>query len=100
MGQVEVMAPLFSQDALRQCLVSFNENKSSWGLDSVWPKILGYPQNKLGVFDAVVMEHTRPVGGASCTRKLKPTPTKNGRLLSKSTGPSKTTLWNMAAWSL
>lgn len=74
MGQVEVMAPLFSQDALRQCLVSFNENKSSWGLDSVWPKILGYPQNKLGVFDAVVMEHTRPVGGGELYKKIKADP--------------------------
>lgn len=74
MGQVEVMAPLFSQDALRKCLVSFAENKSSWGLDSVWPKLLGYPQNKLGVFDAVVMEHTRPVGGGELYKKIKADP--------------------------
>ena len=74
MGQVEVMAPLFSQQALRQCLVSFAENKSSWGLDSVWPKILGYPRNQLAVLDAVVMEHTRPVGGGELYKKIKADP--------------------------
>ncbi|MGI4884328.1 MAG: hypothetical protein ACRYFR_05150 [Janthinobacterium lividum] len=74
MGQVEVMAPLFSRAALRQCLVSFNENKSSWGMDSVWPKILGYPTNKLAVFDDVVMVHTRPVGGGELYAKIKADP--------------------------
>ena len=74
MGQVEVMAPLFSREALIKCLPSFNENKSSWGLDSVWPKILGYPRNKLGVFDAVIMEHTRPVGGGELYKKIKADP--------------------------
>lgn len=74
MGQVEVMAPLFSQEALCQCLVSFNENKSSWGLDSVWPKILGYPLNKLAVFDDVIMRHTRPVGGGELYKKIQADP--------------------------
>lgn len=73
-GQVEVMAPLFSRGALQQCLVSFNENKSSWGMDSVWPKILGYPTNKLAVFDDVVMVHTRPVGGGELYSKIKADP--------------------------
>ena len=73
-GQIEVMAPLFSRPALQQCLPSFNENKSSWGLDSVWPKILGYRTDKLAVFDAVVMEHTRPVGGGELYKKIKADP--------------------------
>jgi len=74
MGQIEVMAPLFSRAALKQCLVSFNENKSSWGLDSVWPKILGYPLNKLAVFDDVIMKHTRPVGGGELYKKIQADP--------------------------
>jgi hypothetical protein len=69
-GQVEVMAPLFNQEALRQCLPSFNYNKSSWGLDSVWSKILGYPQNKMAVFDFVTMRHTLPVGGGELYVKI------------------------------
>lgn len=74
MGQIEVMAPLFSRDALQKCLVSFNENKSSWGLDSVWPKILGYPRNQMAVFDDVIMEHTRPVGGGELYKKIQADP--------------------------
>lgn len=73
-GQVEVMAPVFSQEALRKCLVTFNENKSSWGLDSVWSKVLGYPATKMAVFDDVVMEHTRPVGGGELYKKIKADP--------------------------
>ncbi|MBO2008269.1 DUF707 domain-containing protein [Hymenobacter negativus] len=73
-GQVEVMAPLFSQEALRRCLGTFNENKSSWGLDSVWSKVLGYPPAKLAIFDDVIMEHTRPVGGGELYKKIQADP--------------------------
>ena len=69
-GQIEVMAPLFHRDALKTCLPSFNANKSSWGLDSVWSKLLGYPKDKLMVFDTVLMRHTQPVGGGELYRKL------------------------------
>lgn len=69
-GQVEVMAPLFNAMALEKCLPSFTGNKSSWGVDSVWSKILGYPEDKLIVFDNVVMEHTKPVGGGELYQKL------------------------------
>jgi hypothetical protein len=40
-GQIEVMGPLFSRDALKKCLASFIANKSGWGVDYVWSKILG-----------------------------------------------------------
>lgn len=69
-GQIEVMAPLFNQDALIKCLPSFIANKSSWGVDSVWSKILGYPQDKLIVFDTIVMRHTLPVGGGELYKKI------------------------------
>lgn len=69
-GQVEVMAPLFSREALLKCLPSFNKNKSSWGVDSVWSKILDYPKNKLVVFDKVIMKHTLPVGGGELYEKI------------------------------
>jgi len=61
-GQIEVMAPLFNSKILIQCLPTFKLNKSSWGLDAVWPKILQYPETKLVIFDAVVMKHTKRVG--------------------------------------
>lgn len=74
MGQIEVMAPLFNRYALEKCLPSFVANKSSWGLDSAWSKILGYPKNKLMVFDKVQMEHTMPVGGGELYKKIKADP--------------------------
>lgn len=69
-GQIEVMAPLFSQEALQRCLETFIANRSSWGMDSVWPKILGYPEDKLVVFDTVTMRHTQPVGKGELYQKL------------------------------
>lgn len=69
-GQIEVMAPLFHRDALKVCIPSFTDSRSSWGMDSVWPKLLGYPKNKLAVFDSVVMKHTLPVGGGELYTKL------------------------------
>ena len=69
-GQIEVMAPLFDSPSLRLCLPSFIGNKSSWGVDSVWPKILGYPEDRLIVFDTVIMRHTLPVGGGELYQKL------------------------------
>lgn len=69
-GQIEVMAPLFSRNALKACIPSFIDSLSSWGMDSVWPKLLGYPENKLIVFDSIMMKHTLPVGGGELYNKL------------------------------
>lgn len=69
-GQIEVMAPLFDRDALKLCLSSFIANRSSWGMDSVWSKILGYPKDKLLVFDTISMKHTLPVGGGELYQKI------------------------------
>lgn len=69
-GQIEVMAPLFEKGALKACLPSFVENRSSWGVDAVWSKILGYPEDKLIVFDKILMKHTLPVGGGELYKKI------------------------------
>lgn len=69
-GQIEVMAPLFQRDVLRLCLPSFIGNKSSWGVDSVWSKLLDYPKDKLMVFDTITMRHTQPVGGGELYTKI------------------------------
>ncbi len=61
---IEVMAPLFTRDSLRQCLPSFGESRSGWGLDWVWPKLLGEAEDgRIGVIDATPVKHTRPIGG-------------------------------------
>ena len=59
---VEVMAPCFSQDAFQQCWQTFSENKSGWGLDVLWPRLL--QNQKIGVIDHTPIFHTRPVGVA------------------------------------
>ena len=69
-GQIEVMAPLFHRDALKKCLPSFIGNRSSWGVDSVWSKLLDYPKDKLVVFDTLTMRHTQPVGGGELYQKI------------------------------
>lgn len=69
-GQIEVMAPLFHRDALIACMPSFIGNRSSWGVDSVWSKLLDYPKDKLIVFDTVTMRHTQPVGGGELYQKI------------------------------
>jgi hypothetical protein len=69
-GQIEVMSPLFHSDALKKCLPSFISNRSSWGIDSVWSKLLDYPKDKLVVFDKIIMKHTLPVGGGELYQKI------------------------------
>jgi len=54
---VEIMAPLFRMDALAKCLSTFTENNCGWGLDLIWPRILG--DRDIGVIDAVQVKHTQ-----------------------------------------
>ncbi len=60
---VEGMAPLFRMDALRLCLPVMQEpSRYGWGHDWIFPKLLGYPPNKIAVIDACAVRHTRPPG--------------------------------------
>jgi hypothetical protein len=61
-GFVEIMTPGFSRSALEKLLptLDLTETGWGWGLDSVWPKLLGY--EGIGVVDGVTVTHTRPVG--------------------------------------
>ncbi len=61
-GFVEIMCPLFSARALRICLPTFRDSWSGHGLDYLWPSLLGEPQARVAVIDAVTMIHTRPIG--------------------------------------
>ena len=57
---VEVMAPVLSNRALRLCMPVLEGSRSGYGLDHIWPKLLGEPQDRIAVIDAVVATHTRP----------------------------------------
>jgi hypothetical protein len=59
---VEIMAPCFSRDCLKQLLPSFNENQSGWGLDFIWPTRIA-DWKRIGIIDAVTVCHTRPLNG-------------------------------------
>lgn len=60
---VENMCPCFSSDALKKCYMTFDENKSGWGYDSLWDKILNYPKRGIAIIDDIIATHTRPVFG-------------------------------------
>lgn len=61
---VEVMAPLFSRAALKVCWPTFNESRSGWGLDWVWPVLCrNAGEGRLAIIDGAPVRHTRPVGG-------------------------------------
>jgi hypothetical protein len=61
-GFVEIMMPGFSTATLETLLPTLNltETGWGWGLDSLWPKLLGY--ENVGIIDATPVIHTRPVG--------------------------------------
>ncbi|WP_316736896.1 DUF707 domain-containing protein [Pedobacter aquatilis] len=69
-GQIEVMAPLFDRTTLLLCLPTFTGTLSSWGIDSVWSRLLNYSESKMIVFDDLQMKHTLPVGGGELYKKL------------------------------
>jgi hypothetical protein len=60
---VEGMCPMFRADALRLCLPVMQEpSRYGWGHDWIFPKLLGYPNNKIAIIDACPVKHTRPPG--------------------------------------
>jgi len=59
---VEVICPIMAVEVLLKIYYTFTLNDSSWGLDFLWPKLLGYPKNKIAIIDSVPVTHTRPVG--------------------------------------
>lgn len=61
---VEVMCPLFSNAALRLCLPSFNASISGFGLDHIWPRLLGMVHSHMAIIDDVAVAHTRPMGNS------------------------------------
>lgn len=78
---VEAMAPLFSRDALRTCAGTFSETVSGWGLDLVWPRLLGDPPDRVAIVDAVPVLHTRPVATAAWYSDLRTEPSEEKRAL-------------------
>jgi hypothetical protein len=69
---VEIICPIMNIKTVFKLLDTFIYNDSGWGLDFLWPKILGYPENKIAIIDDVTVTHTRPVSGDYSRFKKKP----------------------------
>jgi|LakMenEpi03Aug12_release.lakeMendotaPanAssembly.Ray.scaffolds.fasta_scaffold155550_3 hypothetical protein len=59
---VEVMCPIMSKNTLKLLFETFTITESGWGLDLLWPKLLGYPKDKIAIIDKIVIDHTKEVG--------------------------------------
>jgi hypothetical protein len=59
---VEVMTPVFSREALRICAPTFGLNRSGFGLDHIWPRLIGNPRHQIAIIDDSYVVHTRPQG--------------------------------------
>lgn len=59
-SMVEVMAPYFTRDALLDVLPTFDQSISTYGLDRIWPQLIGSNQ-RVGVVDAIKMRHSQPI---------------------------------------
>jgi hypothetical protein len=59
---VEIMCPILSRRALKICVGSMRDVESGYGLDHLWPSLLGYPRERIGMIDAIAVVHTRPIG--------------------------------------
>lgn len=71
---VDLMAPIFSREALKICMDSFSFNYSGWGLEIVWFHLM-QPNPKHATIDAVPVIHTRPVRGGARIMPNGKTPT-------------------------
>lgn len=56
---VEVMCPVFSREALARVRSTLVANKSAWGVDWAWTRLI--PAEELAIIDAVGVHHTRPL---------------------------------------
>lgn len=88
---VEIMAPMFSAAALARCLPTFPRSISGWGLDLIWPIVLGQPENAIAIIDEIAITHTRPIDPRAgrfyeYLRKLGVDPYKELQLLKKEHG--------------
>ena len=61
---VDVRAPAFSGAALAACVDSFDQSISGGGLPHVWAHLLRDRRHAIGVVDAVVARHLRPIDPA------------------------------------
>jgi len=67
---VENGVTIYSRKILPQLIRTFNDARTGFGVDLIWPKLLGYPKRKIAVIDAVTCYH--PKGDQSSLDKIIP----------------------------
>ncbi len=60
-SNIEQMCAFFSHKAWDLCVPTFMENRSKWGIDFLWGKLLGEPKDKIAIIDEIIAIHTRPL---------------------------------------
>ena len=60
---VEAMVPCFRRDLLLDCVPTFSDTMSGWGLEYVWSARAIAGGGRVAIIDVVTVVHTRPVGG-------------------------------------
>jgi hypothetical protein len=58
---VEIQAACFSRHALGLCRPFLAATASSWGPNHLFPRLLGYPEQKIAIVDETPVLHKRPV---------------------------------------
>src|SRR5262245_43436561 len=66
---VEVMCPLLSRAALARVRPTLTENKSAWGIDWAWTRLI--PPNEMAIIDAVGVHHTRPLHSGAGYQRMR-----------------------------
>ena len=68
---IEITCPCFSKKGLMACIESFPKSKSGWGLDIVWPKLIGNNGDNIAILNCIVAKHTRKTRSGGLYDKLK-----------------------------
>lgn len=67
---VENGVTVYSSKILPQLMETFKDARTGFGVDLIWPKLLGYPKNKIAIIDAISCSH--PKGNHSSLDKVVP----------------------------
>jgi len=66
---VEVMCPVLSQAALARVRPTLTANKSAWGVDWAWTRLI--PPHQMAIIDAVGVQHTRPLHSGAGYQRMR-----------------------------
>lgn len=66
---VEVMCPVLSRAALDRVRPTLTENKSAWGIDWAWTRLI--PPTDMAIIDAVGVHHTRPLHSGAGYQRMR-----------------------------